>query len=116
MKRPPPRRGRRATPASPTPMRCLKKRNPRRGENEVNPMSTPPPNFIGSLTTLDAHAIYRVNGVAIWENNTLGGENLCSSGPLVGWMVTGPNTIEIEARNTGPKAVVEAQAGIQGED
>jgi hypothetical protein len=78
-------------------------------------MSTVPP-YIGSLVTLDAHALYRVNGVPIWECNSTGGGNLSSSGPLTPWMVDGENTIDIEVRATGPDARVEAQAGLQGED
>ena len=78
-------------------------------------MSTVPP-YIGSLVTLDAHALYRVNGVPIWECNSTGGGNLSSSGPLTPWMTSGANTIDIEVRATGPDARVEAQAGLQGED
>jgi hypothetical protein len=79
-------------------------------------MSTVPPPYIGSLVTLDAHALYRVNGVPIWECNSTGGGNLSSSGPLTPWMVDGDNTIDIEVRATGPDARVEAQAGLQGAD
>jgi hypothetical protein len=78
-------------------------------------MSTIPP-YIGSLVTLDAHALFRVNGVPIWECDSTGGRNLSSSGPLTPWMVSGENTIDIEVRATGPDARVEAQAGLQGED
>lgn len=78
-------------------------------------MGTIPP-FIGSLVTLDAHALYRVNGVPIWECDSTGGGNLSSSGPLTPWMVSGANTIEIEVLASGADARVEAQAGLQGED
>src|SRR5258706_92918 len=78
-------------------------------------MSTIPP-YIGSLVTLDAHALFRVNGVPIWECDSTGGRNLSSSGPLTPWMVSGDNTIDVEVRATGPDARVEAQAGLQGED
>jgi len=78
-------------------------------------MSTVPP-YIGSLVTLDAHALYRVNGVPVWECDSTGGGNLSSSGPLTPWMVAGENTIDVEVRATGPDARVEAQAGLQGAD
>jgi hypothetical protein len=72
----------------------------------------PTTSFVGTLSAVDARAVFRVNSVPIWESDGRGGGNQSSSGPLNPWMVEGQNVIEVEVSDAGPNASVEAQAGV----